>query len=698
MQQDAHHLTEVLTAHLERRSGWRLIETYCATDPRDPEAPRPQNIGGTAEKYRNMAVDKVCLTRGNSVETLFFDMAMPGVARFDPEAGADAIRKLSCDTLTREGVARKQAVLMLLPYSVLVARHDVDALVAYAQSSDESLPNQSGVSGEWLTAQYSLFIALPHLTGDEQLRALSGMHTESLLLGILNTFRQAEAAVVESLLEAAFADGDTHRLQRLMAAVCHAKSPLTTTATSIVADLLTYPETTVRAAALAIASTYESELLIRRMANSDWDAGGLVPNENYFEMWYGSAALVAAVSAGFVEVDQALDRMALSHYGFAADRLGTRAAGLVADRVEVALGKVLDLSELTGLPEMEHGVPDSSSSLPPLISLREASSSDDLRTAFERFAETEEQFQERQRLLHRGYKRFSRELTNSDAGLVVTHLTAEGMAAIVAARPDIISAWHALLLKADDVKKRSICNFAIEFAGAISGAHTELAVSLFRAYSRVEPLEHRVVGMAKVPIEADVLWSHAEIPEISALCTERLDDCTCDHEIAIEALAAFAHKQEFALKSYVERLLSTREPAHIARALTVAGFSDESEFAEHTLSRFKGAEGFVGEACVAGRSAYDRNRWSRHWYERLQSATTEVEFWRNSVLLSKIVDGRIDLWHSIGPNEELFDAFFPTIKGRIERRINRWNGKRKKTLFGGAVPDAAFLMRGNTVN
>ena len=695
---EAHHLTEVLTAHPERRSGLRLIETYCATDPCDPEAPRPENIGDTVKQYRNMAVDKVGLTRGKSMETHFFDMAMPGVARFEPEAGAGAIRKLSNNTLAREGVAQKLAVLMLLPYSVLLARHDVDALVTYAQSLDENSPNQSGAPDEWLIAQYSLFIALPHLSGNEQLKALSGMHTKTLLLNSLSTIRPADAAVVESLLEKAFADKDTHRLLMLLAAIRHAKSPLTNRAISIVADLLTFPETTVRAEALAIASTHESELLIRRVANIDWDAGGLTPNENDFELWYGSAALVAAVSAGFVEANLALDRMALSHYGLAAARLGNKVARLVAYRVEDALGKVLNLSEMTGLPEMEHAVPDGRSTLPPQIALREASSADDPRTSLERIAETEEQFQDRQRLLQRAYERFSRELTNSDASLVVTNLTAEGMAAVVAARPDIVSAWHALLLKADDVKKRSIYNFAIEFAGAISEGHAESAASLFRAYSQIEPFVRHVVGMAKVPIEAEVLWSHGEIPEISELCTQRLDDCTCDHEIAIEVLAAFIHNQENTLESYVEKLLSTREPAHIARALTVAGFSDESEFAENALSRFKGSKGFVGEAYVAGRGAYDRNRWSRHWYERLQMATTEVEFWRYSVLLSRIVDGRIDLWRSIEPTERLFDAFFPTIQDRIKQRIDRWGGKRKKTLFGDRVPHTMFLIRDYTVN
>ena len=692
------HLTEVLTANFKKVSPWRLIETYCATDPCDPEARRPENIADTAEKYRSQVVDKVCLTSGNSVETRFFTEAMPSVARFEPDAGVDAIRKLSGHALGRQGAARQQAVLTLLPHSVLLARHVVDALVSNAQSTRESSRNKSGVSDDWLTAQYSLFIALPHLCGNEQLRALNGMHTNSLLLNLLNTIRPAEAAVVESLLEAAFAEKNAHRLLRLMAAVCHAKAPLTAKATGIVADLLDFPEKTVRAEALAIASTYESKSLLVRLVNSDWDAGRLTPNDDHFELWYGSAAFVAAVSAGVVEVDEALDRMALSHYGIAADRLGARTARPVADRVEVALGKALNLSELTGLPEMEQAVSDSSSSLPPLMALREESTSADSLAAFKRHAETEEQFQERQRRLRRAYARFNRELTNSGAHLVLTDVTTEGMTAVVTARPDIIRGWHALLLRAEDIKKQSIHIFAIEFAGAISAEHTDLAVSLFRAYSRVEPLVRHVVGMAKVPMEAEVLWSHENISEISKLCTERLDDCTSDLEIAVEVIAAIANNQENALQSYVERLLSTGEPVHIARALTVAGFSDESEFAEDVLSRFNGAKGFVGEAQLAARGAYDRNRWSRHWFECVRTAKTNVDFWRYSVLLSKIVDGRIDLWGDVGPTEESFKAFIPTIHDRIKRRIGRWSDKRKKTLFGAKIPHAVFLIRDYSVD
>jgi hypothetical protein len=383
----------------------------------------------------------------------------------------------------------------------------------------------------------------------------------------------------------------------------------------------------------------------------------------------------------------------LSHYGFAAERLGTAAASVIADRIDVALRKVLNLGELTDLPEIEREVLDSPSSRPPLVDVREETSPADLQAMFDQLAETDAQFQERQRRLHQAFERFSRELTNADARLVETDLTAAGMTAIVAARPDIINIWHALLLHAEEAKKRSLHLFAIQFAGAIAGGHADLAVALFRAYSTVNPLVRHVVGMAKIPVEAETLWSHANVPEIAAECIKRLDDCTSDREIAIEVLAAFRHGQEDIVASHVERLLATGEPVYIARALTVAGFSDESDFATRTFSAFSEAKGFVGEAYRAAREAYDRNKWSRQWHMRLQSATTALDFWRYSVLLSKIVDGRFDLWASGEPTEGSFRAFFPTIEGEIKRRIRKWSEKRKDKLFGSNVPHLVFLIR-----
>ena len=690
---EAEQLTKVLTKDREHVPSWRLVENYCATDPCDPDARRPDNIADTAMRYRSMPVDQLCLTMGNSQETLFFDMAQPGVARFEPEAGAHAIRRLSCHTLTRLGLPRRQALHALLSNSVLLERTVVDALVSRTHSETNDEADQSDSQNEWFTALFSMFIAIPHLNGDEQLRALDDIQATSILPNLTDTLKPAKASVVECLLERALTENGSHCLTSLLTATNHAESPLTPRAVSIIADLLASPQKGVRAEALGIASSTENELLLKRLSDSDWDAARLAPNDDYFELWHGSAALIASVSAGILEQGEALDRMAASHYGFAAERLGTSAASMVADRVGVALMRVLSLGELSGVPEIEHAIPHSASSLPPLIVLREEASLTSTRAALHHFPDTEEQFQERQRRLRRAYQRLSKELTNADARLVLTDLTATGMAAILAARPDLISVWYALLFDAGKATKKNLHMFALQFAGAIAEGHHELAVSLFRAYSSVVPLVRQVVGMANTPMEAEVLWSHANIPQIAEECTKRLDDCTSDYEIAIEVLAAFKYEKEHILKCYVEQLLATAEPVNMARALTVSGFSDDSEFAGDTLSRFNDAKGFIGEAYRAARAAYDRNKWSRYWYGFLQSATTPLDFWRYSVLLSKIVDGRFDLWGPARPAEGLFNAFIPTIEGEIKQRVKKWNKKRKETLFGNKVPHMVFLFR-----
>ena len=695
---DAEQLAEVLTSDRDRISSWRLIENYCATDPCDPEEVRPDNIANTATQYRNMLVDKVCLTMGNSHETFFFDMAMPGMARFEPQAGAYGIQRLARHTLKRQGVARRQGLHALLSNSVLMERSVVDTLVSSAESAADVPTDQPGTHDEWFTTLFSIFTAIPHLSGDEQLRALSEIHTRSVMVNLIYTLKPANADVVETLLVKASAENDTHRLMRLMTAINYAESPLTPKSTSIIANLLASPEKDVRAEALGITSSSENKQLLKRLSDSDWDAARLAADDHYFELWYGSAALVASVSAGVLEQGQALERIALSHYGFAADRLGTTAATIIADKIDIALTRVLRLDGQISVPEIEQEKPSSPSSMPPLIILREETSPTDPRAASYRLPETEEHFQGRQSRLRQAYEGFSRKLTNADARLVVTDLTAKGMAAIVAARPNVIDTWHALFLNAGEADKRNLQMLAIQFAGAIAKEHTDLAVLLFRVYSTVEPLVRHVVGMAKIPMEAEVLWSHGRVPRIAAECTQRLDDSTSDREIAIEVLAAFKHKQEQVLASYVEQMLATGEPIHIVRALTVAGFSDECEFAADTLSRFNRAKGFIGGAYRAAQAAYDRNRWSRHWYELLQSARTPLDFWRYSVLLSKIVDGRFDLWGSDRPTEGSFCSFFPTIEGEVKRRVRKWDKKRKDTLFGNKIPNVVFLIRDFSIN
>jgi hypothetical protein len=67
---------------------------------------------------------------------------------------------------------------------------------------------------------------------------------------------------------------------------------------------------------------------------------------------------------------------------------------------------------------------------------------------------------------------------------------------------------------------------------------------------------------------------------------------------------------------------------NIARAIIVAGFSNDTLWAIETIDAHKDDLGYLGEAYKAAKFAMDRLRWSKHWAALIRSATTETDLWR----------------------------------------------------------------------
>ena len=148
------------------------------------------------------------------------------------------------------------------------------------------------------------------------------------------------------------------------------------------------------------------------------------------------------------------------------------------------------------------------------------------------------------------------------------------------------------------------------------------------------------------------------------------------------------------MRSSRERL-SKREPEGIARALLVAGFSSQQNHNKEVLVRYRDAKGFIGEAYKAAKYAHDRDAWARHWFEEMCKADWPTEFWRYSILFTKIVDGRFAIWSSeYEKRGKSIDLFGPSIDEEVNRRIEKWRKHREKTLFGAKKPADAFLPQG----
>jgi hypothetical protein len=451
----------------------------------------------------------------------------------------------------------------------------------------------------------------------------------------------------------------------------------------------------VRTQALGIAADLRDAEILRRVAASGWDAKSVDPKQNYYELWYGSSALLAAAEAGILDPVDAIDRVAVSFYGFAASRLGGAGIDTAAIRIDAALRRAANLTDIPEFPRVEQSVTTSADQNPPLLSLLDDDPpASDIQQALERLSESDEAFQARQRRAWQAFDRFSRELTTADARIVLDDFSWEGFETIVAAHPALAKSWMDLLTALPHRVFRSLHSFAVGLARARSSTDAAGAAMLFRRLAAEEPLVNRVIGPSKIPAEAIAVWSSAATLEIKALCFERLDRAANDNELAVEVLAAFSAVRGGLIAEYVDSKLATGEPAPTARALMVSGFSDVNAHASEVLERFKDQVGFIGYAYRAARYAYERNRWAREWYEKMKLAQSREEFWRCSVLLAKIVDGRYASWEAeYGSPGEVFVRFLPTVDDLIEKRIKKWQNKRQKKLFGQDPPDQIFLLQ-----
>lgn len=687
---EAEELAEWLTRDREKFRGWSRIADYCAVDPCDPRTIKPDNVTTTALLYRAIDPAKLANHMSHTSEDHFFDMARTGVTRFHLDDAVIAHRALADDILTRTGLARRQGAFTLLEHSAALTGQQARKILKAGQASTATFDSQRDNRDEWCTAQYSVFIAIAHLPADEQLESIASVKGNPILLDILDALLPSSESAAERVLERVLQSTDTDKQSSILAAIRYSRPTLSTRSRSIIAELLEAGDAGVRTEALGAAAASGVHALLKAVVKCGWEAEPMRAGKQTFERWYGSSAILVAAKYGIVTLEDALNRMALEYYGFAAQALGPAASKVIAKRVDVALAKALSYTQTSELPVMTTATPNAASARPPLISLYDPPPSQDLRDQLDRLGETAEQFDARQSRVARSFDSFTRELTMMEANLVLADLTLGGVKALVDVDQDAGKRWIGMLSAASDAQLRHLHHVAVQLA--VTLVNDADAEQLLTRLMGIEPTIHRVQGVAKVPAECLALWANADKLPLRGICKRRLVTRQDDREIAHEVLAAILSGRAKLVEETIDELLASGQPADTCGALTLAGFCDESPHAVGVLARFDGAQGYIGIAQRTASDSYMRNVWARSWYEQMRTAKTPLEFWEASVLLTKIVDLRFDIWvETTGAESDICRAFFPTVRRAIERRIEKWQMKRKDHLFGDKSPAHLFL-------
>lgn len=689
--QKAEDLVELLTKDREKFEGWSLIEKYCVVDPCDPGTQKPDNVDETAKHYSSIDPSTLATRMGQGSQDHFFSMARTGVVRFHREGAVVPHRGLADDLLKRTGFAQRQAALTLLEHSAALTQQQARDILRAGQVNQAKFGKDNRDDrDEWLTAQYCVYTAIAHLTADQQLEAIAGIEGNTVLLSILDALLPASEEATERVLESVLQSANSDKQSSVLAAIIYSRPELTVRSRAIIGQLLSSSDAGVRTQALGAVAASGDNALLKTVISSGWSAAPLGADEQTFERWYGSSVILEAAERGMLSLDEALNRMDLHHYGFAAQLLGPSAAKEIAKRVEAALVNALGYVPVSDVCGLETTTPTAASPAPPLISLLDPPPSQDIADRLDRLGETNEQFEARQDRLAVSFEKFTKDLTAANARLVLSDLTLGGMRALIEADGAAGKRWLAMLIRASDSQLRHVHHIAMQ--AAVSLPDEDGANELLARLQTINPSINRVEGAGKVPANLRSLWGGAGNLRIKEICKRRLITRQNDDKIAIEVLAASLSGQAAIIEETIDALLASGQPADTSLAITLAGFCDESSHASAVLSRFEKAQGYIGVAYKAANGAYQRNRWARHWFEHMKGGKTALEFWQASVLLTKIVDGRFDIWRRHDPSTtDVFQTFLPTVLREITRRAEKWQGKRKDQLFGDKLPALLFL-------
>lgn len=683
-------LIDDLTKDFPHYSGGRLVEKYCATDPCDPSAQNPGNIEETAERYEEIDVSKLCEGMYSTSEDHFFRDARPGLVRFVSGVAIQKHREFADDVLSRGNLPLRQGLLELRPHNALLDRSHALRLIDRARGIDATRSEDKDL---WLSKQYCLLLALPLLNPDERLKAfLSTTDGKNTLLDLLDVVSEPQPVLFEQAMHDARASGNVDHQYLLLEIARTTRLKLSGSLREYVSALPSSTERSLRAASLGVIAESDDNDLLSTIAKGPWTAA-TVPDEHWYELWYGSLALLRGAERGLIDQNLAVSRISPRLYGRAVKMLKGPAAAAITKLVDLSIEKVLALdTDLIG-PDIEVCHDEGSKEGPIRVRLNEREvPARNIKEAFAKFSETAGEFEEKQRRTNEAYDQFRASLSRADALVVLDNLKLDEFKTMIGLDWGLAERWRDRFLALSDANLPAAYNLILLLAHAIGEQDPSGAEALFRRVNNCQPLVRFTFGKPAIDLGAYASWYGCLTPPLDRVRIGRLDAAQNDHELAMEVLAALLAKREDLILSYIKDRVSSEEPAEVARGLMVAGYCDENPTSDDVFRRFEGVKGLPGDARDAAMYAYERNLWSRHWYKKMASANDPERLWAAAILFLKIVDGRFSIWRSsISQDGSALVDFGSSLSSRLRNRYEGWEKKRKSKLFGRNAPEVWFL-------
>lgn len=536
----AEALVEELTKHRPEIEfgSWRLVEKYCATDPCDPGSSRPENIEETADKYAALDVSLLRCHMSSTGEDNFFEMARTGLVRFEPKVAIAKHREFAADVAGRDGLPLRQGIIELRNHCALLSEEIARSLIRQSGSGKGVESDDLTEKNRWFISQYRFLLAFPFLSGFEQLESvLTNSADKNILLELMNVTKSVEEGEFEHFLEEAYHQNDARAQHILLAFAQHTDTRLSANSRSQIALLTKSDSELIRGQALGIIARSGDDQLLAEVAKGEWCAADAEKDEGY-EVWNGSLAILNAASRDLIGDDEALNRISARLYGKAAMKLGDKAVSDIAQRVDVAIHHAIDLETDLAVPEIEYFHRPEEEDEPPRFTVSERQTGPpDLREEFQRFSESMEASEQRQRRNFDAFYAFKAELTRSKAEIIINRLSLAEFDRIASSHEELAERWFQSFIALPDTNLSVVHNLIVFLGHALGKKEPDKAAQLFRRIHRSEPLIRFAYGRVGIPLAARAIWDCLDHPVLNDLRFERLDAAGNDHELSVDRFA-----------------------------------------------------------------------------------------------------------------------------------------------------------------
>ena len=679
-------IAENLAGPLGEGSAWHRVESFCNTNPHDPNAPVCDNLSNAITTLAEIDVNELRTGRFTNTADHHFATVTPALARFAPGPLVETVRKFVSSMERREGMA-----LLALTWELDDVSPALDATTIAVV--EQSLKRFATEDVDWSSGDNQLLVnralatILPHISVDKQLELLLGLPAQvRMFVNLTHTFKQASTKQLEATFLSAEKSRNSSASERVLFLASAFPVDLNSALRTAIRQQISGGSQTARNVAFD---------LIRRSSDKELDDEVLQqarqsPIEaSDHEEFYRTEAVVQAV----IRSRQAsnLDLVPANLKQAAAAWMGDDAIARVTDHIDAAVHRLL--IDVPGAEDFQPSivVEATTDGLMQRVDLS-TSQQVDFKEVFiddpEAVAKEFNKSQERRRNEH---QEITKRLAEHEAEMLQAVPSQRCLARVTANAPSRVAEWLSTILAEEDRGHlRQIFNLATALASGFAIVDGALSAKVLRHLAGLQPFTQIRSGDMQIPIYVQAVFAESESLEMAQLRRETVERATNDAALELYARAASVCGSHTWLSRYIQTNLLAEHPALQARAMTLAGFCfPEDDLAGVFAGNLK--TGFLGQASKFALKQRQRAEWAEHWCKASLSAENGVDFWRFGKLAEAVVDGRFARPFFSMASGRMHAPYQDELYLRLKKSAEERSKERQKTLFGLKVPSDRVL-------